>query len=259
MSESAEAQVRRLGPWFHNLHLPGGLETAPDHHLGDFPRFKWLQIAPHLPFDLTGARVLDIGCNAGFYSFALAERGASVLGIDTDEHYLRQARWAKERFAADRVTFERRSVYEVHELGRFDIVLFMGVFYHLRHPLLALDLLARTGPRTLVFQSLTFGDERVAADAASPLDYADRERLADPAWPKMAFVETSFADDPTNWWVPDHGAITAMLRSSGFVVDTRPGHEIYLCRHTGSRACDDDATALAAHAARECHETGPSP
>ncbi|MEJ7797768.1 MAG: DUF1698 domain-containing protein [Solirubrobacteraceae bacterium] len=67
--------------------LPGGRCTAPDHPLGDFPAFKWQQIAPHLPQDLAGARALDIGCNAGFYSFELARRGADVLAVDVGEHY----------------------------------------------------------------------------------------------------------------------------------------------------------------------------
>src|SRR5437764_1834439 len=98
-SESrARSQIEALRPWFHNVHLPDGTQTCPDHWLGDFPRFKWQQIAPHLPADLTGWTALDIGCNAGFYSFELVRRGAAVLGIDSDERYLRQARWTAERF-----------------------------------------------------------------------------------------------------------------------------------------------------------------
>lgn len=85
-------QISELGPWFHNLHLPDGTQTAPDHFLGDFPRFKWEALAPHLPADLTGWTALDIGCNAGFYTFELARRGAQVLGIDLNPHYLAQAR-----------------------------------------------------------------------------------------------------------------------------------------------------------------------
>src|SRR4051794_6546973 len=84
-------EIRRLGPWFHNLTLPSGQTTAPDHPLGDFPSFKWQQIAPHVPEDLRGARALDIGCNAGFYSIELAKRGAHVVAVDHDPHYLRQA------------------------------------------------------------------------------------------------------------------------------------------------------------------------
>jgi tRNA (mo5U34)-methyltransferase len=82
-------RIAELGPWFHNLHLPEGVQTAPAHFLGDFPRWKWREISQHIPEDLTGWTALDIGCNAGFYSFELARRGAQVTGIDLDEHYLR--------------------------------------------------------------------------------------------------------------------------------------------------------------------------
>src|SRR3954470_16407725 len=108
-------QVEALGPWFHNLHLPGGVQTVPDHFLGgDFPTFKWQQIRDAIPQDLAGWRVLDVGCNAGFYSFELARRGASVLAIDVDPHYLAQARWAAKQFGLqDRIEFRQLQVYDL--------------------------------------------------------------------------------------------------------------------------------------------------
>src|SRR3954470_19178072 len=140
-SNQLRPDISQLGPWFHNLHLPDGTQTCPDHWLGDFPTCKWNQIAPHLPQDLSGWSCLDIGCNAGFYSFALAQRGATVLGIDLDEHYLNQARWAAAQYQlADRVGFTGRQVYDLARLKEnFDLVLFLGVFYHLRYPMLGLD------------------------------------------------------------------------------------------------------------------------
>ncbi len=247
------AEIEGLGPWFHNLHLPGGIETAPAHPLGDFPHFKWAEISPHIPEDLTGWRVLDIGCNAGYYSFALAARGASVLGIDTDEHYLKQAQWAREVIGAEKTEFRKGSVYEVDTFGAFDLVVFMGVLYHLRHPLLALDLLGRIAPKLLVFQTLTHGDEQVAPDARQDIDFQHRDRFDDPAWPNMAFIETTFCEDPTNWWVPNHAAIEAMLRSAGFRVTEHPGHEIYLCAADRSEChwrSEDDPLETVAQAAR---------
>ncbi len=223
-----------LGPWFHNLHLPGGRQTAPHHPLGDFPRFKWQEIAPHVPADLDGARALDIGCNAGFYSIELARRGASVLGVDVDDRFLRQARWAAgECGVGARIELERMSVYDLARLdaGPFDVVLFLGVLYHLRHPLLALDLVAeRVAARgTLVVQTLTRpGEERRRTPADLPID--ERDALLAPGWPAMSFIEHKLAGDPTNWWAPDAACVEAMLRSTGLDAVAHPGHEIWVCR-----------------------------
>ena len=75
-------RIEELGPWFHNLHL-GPHQTAPDHFLGDFPRTKFERFAHAIPEDLSGKSVLDIGCNAGFYSLEMKRRGAArVLGVD---------------------------------------------------------------------------------------------------------------------------------------------------------------------------------
>lgn len=223
-------EISALGPWFHNLHLPDGTQTAPDHFLGDFPSFKWEQIRGHLPADLQGWTALDIGCNAGFYSIELARRGARVTGIDYDERYLRQARWAARQFGVeDRVELRRMQVYDLARGGeRWDLVLFMGVLYHLRYPLLGLDIVARRVRRLLVFQTLTMPGEEVY-DAPAELAIDQRDTLLDEGWPKMAFLEHRLANDPTNWWAPNHAAVEAMLRSAGLQVAGRPGHEIYLC------------------------------
>jgi len=231
-SVGVSAEIAALGPWFHNLHLPDGQQTAADHRLGDFPRSKWLELASVLPEDLGGARALDIGCNAGFYSFELARRGADVVAIDHDEHYLRQARWAAGRFGLeDRVDLRLLGVYDLADLKEtFDLVLFLGVLYHLRYPLLALDLVAEkvdAGGR-LVLQTLTMpGAEPI--ETPRDVDIDDREQLRQPGWPTMAFVEHHLANDPTNWWVPDAAAVEAMVRTTGLRIVSRPGHEMWLC------------------------------
>ena len=233
-----DAEIASRAPWFHNLHLPDGRETAPDHPLGDFPRFKWQQIAPHVPADLSGKTALDIGCNAGFYSFELARRGADVVGVDVDEHYLEQARWAAGVYGLrPRTRFERMHVYELARTPeQYDVVLFMGVLYHLRHPLLALDVVAAKVRDVLVLQTLTMPGEHVV-EPPHDMTLAQRERLLEPGWPKLAFIERALEADETNWWAPNHAAVEAMTRSAGLEVVARPGHEIYVCR----RAPDYDA------------------
>lgn len=230
LTGGADREIAGLAPWFHNLHLPDGRRTAPDHPLGDFPAFKWRELAPELGEDLSGLTALDIGCNAGFYSFQLAARGAQVLGIDSDEHYLRQARWAAGLLDPHgRVRFAAMQVYDLARVAEsWDLVLFMGVLYHLRHPQLALDIVARLARRRLVFQTLTMpGGEPIEAPVDLPL--AERDRLTSPGWPRLAFIERSLAGDPTNWWVADDAGARAMLRSAGLRVVSTPAHEIYVC------------------------------
>jgi tRNA (mo5U34)-methyltransferase len=225
-----QSTAGELAPWFHNLHLPDGRQTAPDHPLGDFPAFKWRQIAPHVPRSLAGTRALDIGCNAGFYSFELAKRGASVLAVDVDEHYLSQGRWAAEQLDPHgRVEFREMTVYDLAGLDeQFDVVLFLGVLYHLRHPLLALDIVAERVRGRLLLQTLTIPG---GPPASTPEDVAidDRDELLAPGWPRVAFIERHLAGDPTNWWAPDDACVRAMARSAGMRVIASPAHEVYIC------------------------------
>jgi tRNA (mo5U34)-methyltransferase len=223
-------EIDELAPWFHNLHLPSGHQTAATHPLGDFPAFKWKQIAPVVGDDLRGVQALDVGCNAGFYSFALAARGAEVLAIDLDEHYLRQARWAARQLDPDgRVRFKRMHLYDLIDAGeRFDIILFLGVLYHLRYPELALDLLADLVGGRMIMQTLTMPGEEAAA-VPDDLPFDRRDRLAEPGWPRAAFIERQYAGDATNWWAPDDACVQAMLRSAGLRVVATPAHETYVC------------------------------
>jgi tRNA (mo5U34)-methyltransferase len=228
--QEIEARVRALGPWFHNLDL-GGVWTAPDHFLGDYPGLIWRQLQDAFPARLDGRTVLDIGCNAGFFSLEMRRRGASrVVGLDPDPRYLAQARLASEVTGLE-VEYRALSVYEVARLGeRFDLVLFMGVLYHLRHPLLALDLIrAHVAGDLLVFQSMIRGSQG-RLPVAPDYPFSETEIFDHPSWPKLHFVEREYAGDWTNWWIPNRACVEAMLRSTGFAPAPVPGTEVYLCR-----------------------------
>ena len=223
-------RVEALGPWFHNLNLQG-VQTAPEHFLGDYPSVKFRNFANAIPQDLKGASVLDIGCNGGFYSLEMKRRGADrVLGIDSDENYLSQARFAASVVGA-RIEFRKLSVYRIAELKeRFDLVLFMGVLYHLRHPLLALDLLhAHAVKDLLVFQSMQRGSTGIAP-VEEDYPFEEKAIFDQPGYPKMHFVERRYSHDPTNWWVPNRACAEAMLRSAGFSIVDHPEDEVYICR-----------------------------
>jgi len=231
-------RVAALAPWFHNIDLGEGVRTAPDHFLGDYPAFKFARFADALPADLTGKSVLDIGCNAGFYSVEMKRRGAGrVVGIDSDDRYLAQARLATEALGFDGIEFRNLSVYDVARLGeRFDLVIFMGVLYHLRHPLLALDLIREhVAGDMLLFQTMQQGAETVYPVPENhpfhqPGTFDPPAYFDDPGYPKMHFIERRFADDWTNWWAPNAACSQAMLRAAGFAIEAQPEAEVYLCR-----------------------------
>jgi tRNA (mo5U34)-methyltransferase len=234
-TEEIERRVHELGAWFQNIDL-AGVWTAPDHFLGDYPECKWRRFAHAIPSDLTGQTVLDIGCNAGFYSLEMKRRGAAlVVGIDSDPGYLAQARFAAEVNGID-VEFRQLDVYQVARLGRrFDLVLFLGVLYHLRHPLLALDLLRHhVVGDTLVFQSLMRGSREVLP-LAPDYPFSEAAIFDQPAYPAMYFVEKQYSHDPTNWWIPNRACAEAMLRSAGFTIVEHPEDEVYICKRRNIR------------------------
>ena len=232
MTEKQLAErIRELGPWFHNMRLRG-VETAPEHFLGDYPQVKFERFREALPADMTGRSVLDIGCNGGFYSLEMKRRGAArVLGIDTDTGYLQQARFAAEVTGLD-VDFQQMAVWDIAQLGeKFDLVIFMGVLYHLRHPLLALDLIHEHAAKDyLLFQSMQRGSREVA-EVLEDYEFTAQAPFDEPGYPKMHFIERRYSHDETNWWVPNRACTEAMLRSSGFAIESQPEEEVYVCRH----------------------------
>jgi tRNA (mo5U34)-methyltransferase len=161
----------------------------------------------------------------------MKRRGAArVVGIDSDDEYLEQA-----RFAADvkglEIEFRRLSVYDVGTLReKFDIVLFLGVLYHLRHPLLALDLVhEHVAGDLLLFQSMQRGSREVKT-LARDHDFWTVDIFDEPDYPKLHFVEHKYAQDWTNWWVPNRACAEAMLRSAGFDIVGHPEDEVYVCK-----------------------------
>jgi tRNA (mo5U34)-methyltransferase len=239
--EQIEDRIQELGPWFHNLDLRG-VRTAPNHFLGDYPAVKWRSFEHAIPRDLRGKTVLDIGCNGGFYSMEMKRRGADrVVAIDHDQEYLSQARFAAE-VSGLAIEFQRMSVYDVAQLGeKFDLVLFLGVLYHLRHPLLALDLLHEHVTRDLlVFQSLMRGNADVEPYER---DYPFQETAVfeRSTFPKMFFIEHDYSHDSTNWWIPNRACAESMLRSAGFEPVEHPESEVFICRRVDIHPLEPNA------------------
>ncbi|MGH9837794.1 MAG: DUF1698 domain-containing protein [Blastocatellia bacterium] len=184
------------GSWWHSIDLGNGVVTPGVHPIEElrdnFARFK-------LPDDLGGKTLLDIGCWDGFYSFEAERRGARVTSADC---------WRPENFfracAAlnSPIEFHELSVYDVTKagLGSFDIVFFLGVLYHLRHPLLALEQVCEVTRDFAIIETHVIDNIYEARN------------------PVMEFYEfDELGGQYDNWWGPNVECLTKMARAAGFV------------------------------------------
>ncbi len=148
-NETVVAKVRELGPWFHQIDLGGGLRTRdiapfPGPQPVNHPMDRWHILEKAIPSDLTGVRVLDIGCAEGFFALELAKRGANVVAVDAAPKMIARLNWLIEHFGTTRVQTRVATIESMAESPeRYDIVLMIALLYHLRHPLMGLDIASR--------------------------------------------------------------------------------------------------------------------
>ncbi len=146
----------RIG-WYQDIDLGDGLHTKSRVLWGediDHPRRRWSYVKSAVPADLTGASVLDIGCNAGFISFEAKKRGAErVMGVDLKPGYIEQARFCARALQVD-VQFEVLSIYNLDQLEeQFDLVFFVGLLYHCKYLRLAMDRVSSVSRGTVIVES----------------------------------------------------------------------------------------------------------
>ena len=165
--EEILAGVEKLRPWFHQIDLGGGVLTKTESAVGepvDHPRPTWEFVRAHLPEDLSGKTLLDVGCNAGFYCFEAARRGAErVVGVDAQRHLVRQARFVGRALQLPSVSFEKVSVYDLDPAalgGQFDITLALGLVYHCKHLVLALERLFAVTRELLILETAIYPPEK---------------------------------------------------------------------------------------------------
>ncbi len=147
------------------------------------------------------------------------------------------ATFGQARFAAEilnlAIEFQKVSVYDIDSLaGQFDYVFFMGVLYHLRYPLFALDKVVKKVRGKLVFQTMIRGCDQVRRWEEN-YHFWNTEIFSAADFPCMYFIEHSYANDPTNWWIPNRAAAEAMLRSAGLAIEAHPEAETWICAPRG--------------------------
>jgi len=156
-SETIRKRIAALEPWYHNIDLGNGSWTKGVG--GGRPRAGNCEaIEAAIPADLTGKRVLDLGCNAGYFSFVCAERGGDVLGIDRNQQYIKQARFCA-GVKVSPASFRVADVYDIAQYGTFDLVLCLGLMYHVRDVRLAFQAVRAVCTGVLILETVAYMDQ----------------------------------------------------------------------------------------------------
>ena len=253
-TEDVQRRVDELGWWYHHFELPNGVWTGTGEPPAYDPVERWKLFEPHLPDDLQGKSVLDVGGNSGYFSLRMKQRGAGrCLMVEPIVEFVDQATFVFEQFGVKvDVVCEDVHAYCLTTDERFDYVLFLGLFYHLKYPVLVLDRLAEMTKELMVFNSHIEGipPEAPAVEETAPsalgrmrrsvakrLDPnqgavareaadVDRDELQSPSFPRMSFLEGAYRGDLSNWWVPNYEALEPLARSAGLKVLARPHPEM---------------------------------
>jgi tRNA (mo5U34)-methyltransferase len=188
-------------PWFHSIDFGDGI-TSP----GWIKKPKVDRVAKALfgPMDVKGRSVLDIGCWDGAYSLEATRRGAARV-LATDHFVWHDGPGDRRAFELTRKhlapSIEAMDIdvpsLSVDTVGKFDVILFCGVFYHLRHPFEALERLAAMTNECLVLET-----HLVRSLTGKPF--------------MRFYPNNELSNDYTNWWSPNRACVEAMLRDVGF-------------------------------------------
>src|SRR3954468_25069750 len=245
--------LKTLEPWFHRIDLGNGIFTKTESVMGepiDHPSATWEVIQQCLPGDLTGRSVLDVGSNGGFYCVEAKRRGAQrVLGVDGQRQHVRQALFVRKVLGLD-LEFRRFSVYDLEPatVGVFDITLALGLVYHLKHLVFALERLYDVTKELLIVETAIIPPEQTPESFVQELGEI-RQRLH----------PLFYADNPPeakeqvyNWFLPSPDALRALLLNTGFaeatVFNVTRDRAVLVCRKnpsTVSRTVHDYVATLA--------------
>jgi tRNA (mo5U34)-methyltransferase len=237
--EDIRERVDKLGPWFHCIDLGDGIKTKLESVAGepaDHPNSTWEIIRSCLPEDLSEKSVLDVGCNAGFYSIEAKRRGAArVLGVDAQRHLINQALFVRRVLGLD-IEYRRMSVYDVSRssIGEFDVTLALGLIYHCKHLVLALEKLFEVTKELLIIET-----------AILPQELAPDSFIHPAAGPSVHLHPLVYAEnsgdlqEPVyNWFLPGTKSLEALLKNVGFTevsfFNLQPERAVVLCRKSDS-------------------------
>lgn len=227
--DEIRAEIATVPAWYHRIEIRPGIVTPG---INDSPTvLRNLR----LPSDCSGLRALDLGARDGFFSFELERRGAEVLAVDYFPPELTGFPVAS-RLLGSRVSYLHENLYRLDPArhGTFDIVLFLGLLYHVPDPIGALRII-RSLCRSRMYLETLIIDHAMPMPDGTQVDLADLDpRLT--SLPVMRFFPgDSLGNDPTNYWGPNVACVKAMLAETEFAagrVVTTQNRAIFDCAVT---------------------------
>ena len=212
-----ETLIATVPNWFHKIEMSTGVFTP------GIQDSQGLLNHVNLPDSLVGKRVLDIGARDGFFSFECEKRGASeVVALDYTSADSTGFNVAKE-ILGSKVEWVNANVYDLNslELGQFDLILFLGVIYHLRHPYLAIDRLHDSltiGGKVIVESHILDGG--LVDETGNWINLSDINPRLENLNMAQIYESGKLVNDLTNAWAPSLDTLVAMFKNSGFSIDS---------------------------------------
>jgi len=213
-------ELPKLDVWHHAINLGDGIVTNQSGTAYN-PELRWTLMEPFLPKNLEGKSVLDVGCNSGYFSMMMKKRGASrVVALETFDMPIAQTKFIAKWFDVDlEIVQDDVHTYCLTTEERFDYVIFLGLYYHLKYPNIVLDRLAEMTKSKLFFQTVTVPP--VIKEFHPQENYTveeKNEKINSLDFPRMMFIETKFNNDLSNWWVANNAAVISLLRNAGLKI-----------------------------------------
>jgi tRNA (mo5U34)-methyltransferase len=225
--EEIQEQINRVPYWFHAIELAPGIVTpGPSKTFEKLKRWE-------LPQDMTGMRVLDIGAYEGFFTFECEKRGAKeVVAIDIIPLGPDSGFKVAHKILGSRAKFRYANIYDLNprDFGYFDLVLCMGVLYHLRHPLLGLEH-ARSVCRGKFIVETQICDKYFINEQGLPVELASFSPTLEQMPMAQFYPGDELNQDASNWWAPNLAALNGMLKISGFVPTKTIENGVRACVH----------------------------
>lgn len=217
--EEAEAFIKAQPFWYHRIYLGNGIYTMPP----TFAEQLWALIKPTFPIDLKSASMLDVGCNAGLFSILAKLQGAGrILGVESIDFFVEQAEYIRKIWQMD-IEYRLMDAHDIDKIDeQFDLVMFVGILYHLKNPLQVLEDIGRRCRDVVVVETEVIPEDPrnlVVARVGPP----GKIKLTATTKGFMKFYERDEMNcDGSNWWAPDTECLLGMLRVAGFKYFSRP-------------------------------------